>query len=555
MSDTLDKLLPQAAKGTGSIHFYERTGNVDAWSYKDMNQVVNARAVQFQEQGFKAGDRIGILGGTSRELVRDIFAAFAAGGRPFVLPPARLSRGANYGGRTAAMLRSVDANFLICDERHNKMLHPESGGGIHRLELETDVVPLTSGKGLVEPNIAPEDPALIQFSSGTAGTPRPVVLSHGAILANIHTILEALPGKIEEHSAVFWLPLYHDMGLIGGLLTAVTVGGELGLLRPEDFAARPLSWLKAMSDMGGSVSPAPNFALKYCLDRIKEEDVSSLDLSRWRVAMVGAETVNARVLNDFAAKFAPAGFKKEALTPVYGLAEATLAVSFSDMEKHPRVSRLDSKELSQGRAQIVENEAAEFVELVSVGRSLPGLEICIGESPEKQLEEGRLGRIFVKGPSLMSGYYNELRQGRGLREWLDTGDMGFILDGELYIYGRSRDIIIINGQNHDPVHFEDALLGVEGLAEGRAAAFAVQGEDSEGFALAVERLRNTKVTPELLVEQARSALISGSGLVPRAVYILESGDLPRTTSGKVQRYLASRGIKEGTLDFLAAHSG
>ncbi len=401
---------------------------------------------------------------------------------------------------------------------------------------------------------ARDDIALIQFSSGATVDPKPVALSHGNLLSNTAAILARFPGDLSAHSGCSWLPLHHDMGLIGGLFCAVVAPGDLTLLRPEDFVARPVLWLQALSQSGATISPAPNFALQMCVERIADEVLGQLDLSRWQMALIGAETVHEKTLRRFADRFAPCGFRYSAFTPVYGLAEATLAVTFSDIESPPLARRFDRSALVEGRAEAGTNEGPATQSLVSVGAPLDGVELEVRDPMGRVLSEGRIGRIFVRGPSVMLGYFRrpEASAAALSNGWLDTGDLGFISEGQLYIYGREKDIIIVNGRNYDPASIEFALDAAEGLQHDRAAAFALADEErgSESLVVLCEKERG-KADAAALAQRAREAIIAATGLIPERVGILEAGKLPRTTSGKVRRGAAAQAYGAGTLQPLA----
>lgn len=316
------------------------------------------RAQRLQLPEFSPQERVALIASTSLEMVAVIVAIWLRGGVPVCLPPApRLGRGPDLASLTAAS----QSRYLL--EK------PDFPLG--------EPVPVVPG--------TPEDLALVQFSSGTTLAPRPVGLTQANLLSNTRTILSLFPGRPEEHSCVSWLPLYHDMGSIGSLLTALVAQGDLTLLKPAEFAARPGRWLQTLSQTKATVSPAPNFALVHCLERAPIEE---LDLSHWRLALLGGETISAVTLERFHQRFAPCGLRWEALTPVYGLAEATLAVTFSPPGRGPR---------------ILEHEGRR---LVSVGRPLPGLEVEIRDR-----------RVHVRGPSVMRGYLGHPPHDG----WLDTG--------------------------------------------------------------------------------------------------------------------------------------
>ena len=308
--------------------------------------------------------------------------------------------------------------------------------------------------------------------------------------ANLVAQVESLMGIIEPTRAdvlVSWLPLYHDMGLIGCLLGAAGYPGPLVLIPPEHFLARPALWLRAIGRHRGTISAAPHFAYAYATERVRDGDLDGLSLRSWRIALDGAEPVTVGALQRFAARFAPLGFDPGALMPVYGLSEASLAVTFSPPGRPPLAEGLDPARLAEG--EVVPGRR----EVVSVGRPVPGVEVEVRDGEGAPLPERRLGRIHVRGPSVMQGYLgDEGATARALRDgWLDTGDLGFHAGGELFVHGRAKDLVIVRGANHAPEEFESALAGIEGLRPGCAVALGFVPQDGDGEELLVlaERVR------------------------------------------------------------------
>jgi acyl-CoA synthetase (AMP-forming)/AMP-acid ligase II len=368
------------------------------------------------------------------------------------------------------------------------------------------------------------------------------------------------------------------MGLLGCVFPALDLGAVMTLLPPEAFIARPALWLRAISRHRALVSPAPNFAYALCTARVRDEELDGVDLSSWRVALNGAEAVAPRVLRAFAERFARWGLRPEALTPVYGLSEAALAVTFSDLERPFATGRFDRAALAAGGAAEPDPEG---IELPSLGRPLPGFAVAVlpdvegggddaaaarlagsgspaalaatpprpadgvppaprGAPPAPPLPEGRVGRLWVAGPSLMTGYLGRpeataeaLRAG-----WLDTGDLGFLLGGELYLTGRAKDVIVLRGRNHAPEELEHAAAGVPGARPGCAvaASWLPEGEDAERLLLFVEAARDAGAAVRAALPAAcRDAALAATGLEPDRVIVLAPGTLPRTSSGKLRR--------------------
>ena len=480
------------------------------------------------------------------------FGCVLAGFVPVPLyPPVRLGRLDEYHQRTAAMLRASGARLVLTDRRIRRLL----GRSIERAapDLGCEAVEALAPREPRLQPIAPDAVAFVQFSSGTTVEPKPVLLTHRQVLANVavirDAILDAWPeGPELTHVGVSWLPLYHDMGLIGAVLVALSRPGELVLIPPELFVARPAVWLRAISRYGATTSAAPNFAYALCADRIRDEELGGVDLSSWRIALNGAEPVTPGVLQRFVERFARCGLRPEALTPVYGLAEASLAVTFSELRAPFRHRVFDRSALVRdGLAR----SASEGQPLVSLGRPLPGFALRIVDADGDELAPGRLGRVLVRGPSLMQGYLGMPEATAAALEdgWLDTGDTGFLHDGELYLYGRAKDLLVLRGRNHAPQDVEHAIDGVPGVRTGCSAAVGLLAESGEGEELVVfvERLRGDAGDDRALAECVRRRVLERTGLAPGQVHVLAAGTLPRTSSGKIRRAETCRAFLAGEL--------
>ncbi len=419
-----------------------------------------------------------------------------------------------------------------------------------------DVKGLRSGSPCEAMPSRADEIAMIQFSSGTTTDPKPVALTHGQMLANAERITASVFAVSRESeelvpSGVSWLPLYHDMGLVGCLLPALLGPGPLTLIPPELFLARPSIWLRAISRYRATTSPAPNFAYSLCVDRIRDDEMDGCDLSCWRLAMNGAEPLSARTIRRFEERFARWGLRKDAMMPVYGLSEATLAVTFTRPGTGWKSLRLDSRMLGRGIAEPISGDdsgvpdepASGASEWVSCGAPLPGFAIEIRGDGGDVLGERRVGRIHVRGPSVMKGYFG--RSDAPISAgWLDTGDLGFLDDGELYVTGRAKDLLVLRGQNHAPQDLERAVDAVPGVRTGCAAAVADLHADGETLVLFVE----AREPREDLEAGCREAVLAACGVAPDEVVVLAPGTLPRTSSGKIRRSETLRLWKEGSLD-------
>lgn len=462
-------------------------------------------------RGLDPGQVVAVVASTSLEVVASLLGVWLAGGVVACLPPPpRMGRRSQWRADLERKVASCGARWVV----GSGFLAPEDLDGPEQVVSSVPEL------------------ALVQFSSGTTREPAAIAITHAALSHHLEAIVGQFPAPSDGHTCVSWLPLFHDMGLVGALLSSLAGQANLVLMRPEQFLLRPETWLRAITETRATTSPAPNFALALCAERCRS--LEGLDLSGWRHALVGAEQVLPSTLDRFVGRFARVGFRREALTPVYGLAEATLAVTMSDFASPPSVRGFDPLALAEGRV-----EPGQRL-MVSVGRPLPGVELRIDGS--------QVGTVMVRGPSLMQGYLGRPeRTAEVLRDgWLDTGDVGFVQEGELYLCGRSRDLVILQGRNHDPAAVEESLEPIEGLQA--AAAFATSDPERGTEALVVVAELGRAAAPvEELAVQARDAVIGATGLIPARVHLCPAGALARTSSGKIRRQQVRSDLERGLL--------
>ncbi|HEY3450648.1 MAG TPA: fatty acyl-AMP ligase [Myxococcales bacterium] len=552
---TLAAALRRAERFPTVVRFLDRNEQETTLSYAEIAERARRAASGLAQLGVRPGERVALILPTGPEFYDGFFGAVLCGAVPVpVYPPFRLGRLEEYHRRTAEMIRSVDARLVLTNARVRRVLGPTILAARPPLGC-CDVDRLPAAVGAPPVAVGEDDLAFIQFSSGTTVEPKPIALTHRQVMANVRAILGAILEAHPEtpqlrHAGVCWLPLYHDMGLVGCVFVALCFPGELTLLPPEEFLAKPALWLRAISRYRATISPAPNFAYGLTVDRVTAADLEGVDLSSWRVALNGAEPVTPTVLERFAERFRPHGLRAEALTPVYGLGEATLAVTFSDLRSPFRAANFDRRALAE---EGVARRASVGHPLVSLGRPLPGYALrVVDEAGVEVREEGRVGRVQVQGPSVFREYLGQpeataqvLRDG-----WLDTGDLGFLLDGELYLHGRSKDMVILRGRKHAPQEIEQALDDCPGARRGCVAAVGVLAASGEGEELVVLVERGHGARPEDdgdLAARASRQISERTGLVPAGVRVLEPGTLPRTSSGKIRRAEARRLLLLGAL--------
>ena len=536
--ETINEYLEWAGRHPeGGLRFVDRQERAVWHGWAEVRERAIAVASGLAALGIAPGDRVALVFPTGIEFFDAFFGALLAGAVPVPLyPPVRLGRMGEYMARTARMIEVSGARLVLADSRVKRILgeaievaRPPLGCRTVS-ELPQEEAPLR------RPTSA--DLALVQFSSGTTVDPKPVALSHRALVAQteiLNSFWQDTPNL--HHSGVSWLPLYHDMGLIGCVFPALSRDATLTLLGPELFVARPALWLRALSRYRGTISPAPNFAYSLCVSRVTDEEMEGADLSNWRTALNGAEPVAPSVLAAFCERFARWGFRAEALTPVYGLSEAALAVTFSDLDRPFASTRFDREDLArEGTAR----ETPDGREIVSVGRPVPRFSLQVRDEDGRDLPEDQVGRVWISGPSLMDGYLGHSEAtARALQDgWLDTGDLGFIHRGELYLTGRAKDVVILRGRNYAPDEIERAADAVPGVRSGCVVAASWLPEDAPGevLALFVEVSRQaTSEEREALPQACREAVLATVGLAVDRVVALEPGTIPRTSSGKLRR--------------------
>ncbi|MDE1528485.1 non-ribosomal peptide synthetase [Pseudomonas carnis] len=427
--------------------------------------------------------------------------------------------------------------------------------------LSVDTLEAQQADQWVAPDLKADDIAFLQYTSGSTALPKGVQVSHGNLVANEVLIRRGFGIDLNPDDVIVsWLPLYHDMGLIGGLLQPIFSGVPCVLMSPAYFLGRPLRWLEAISEYGGTISGGPDFAYRLCSERVSESALERLDLSRWRVAYSGSEPIRLDTLERFAEKFAACGFTPNNFFASYGLAEATLFVAGGTRGRGIPALRLDEQALAANRAEPGQGPA-----IMSCGTSQPNHAVLIADPHTlTELPDQCVGELWATGPSIAHGYWRNPQasaktfvQHAG-RTWLRTGDLGFIRDGEVYITGRLKDLLIVRGHNLYPQDIEQTIeREVEVVRKGRVAAFAVNDQGLEGIGIAAEISRSVQkiLPPEALIKAIRQAVAEACQQAPSVVVLLNPGALPKTSSGKVQRAACAIRHADGSLDSYAQFPG
>ena len=549
--------------GRAHIHLYEEDESLRKITFGELYERASAVAADLLGRGLEPKQTVAIMLPTGAEFFFSFAGILLAGGIPVpIYPPFRADRIAEYAARQSAILKNAEARFLITFRRAEglaKILQPRVPTLREVLNADrwsSAPAPQRSaakGWGLSEHLThrgSAEDIAFLQYTSGSTGDPKGVILTHANLLANIRSIasgVDVQPGDV----CISWLPLYHDMGLIGAWMVPLYTGIPLVVMSPLAFLSRPERWLRAIQKHRGTFSPAPNFAYELCVRKIADKDLQGLDLSSWKAALNGAEPVRAETLERFAARFAPYGFRRESLAPVYGLAEASLAISSPRIGEGYKVDRIDRDAFeSEGRAVRVGAETARALSFVGAGQPLPDVEVRIVTPGGNDAPERIEGRLLFRSPSATSGYYrNPAATAELIRPdgWLDSGDLAYIAEGEIYITGRAKDVIIKAGRNIYPHEVEEVAGRVAGVRTGCVVAFGAPDERSgtERLVVAAE-IRDASQAQRIRGEISR-AVDEAMGVPPDLVELLPTQSIPKTSSGKLRRSETRRLYLEGKL--------
>lgn len=530
------------------IRLYDDDDDGEAITYSDLHQGAERVAAGLQRHDLRPGEAVIIMLPTGREYFYSFFGILLAGGVPVpIYPPTRLSRLEDHLRRHAGIVENCQAGILITQPDAKRIAGLMSSQA-ESLRTVATVDELSSGGGVPDrPALGARDTAFLQYTSGSTGRPKGVVLSHANLLANIRALGEAMevtPADV----FVSWLPLYHDMGLIGAWLGSFHYAMPLVIMSPLAFLSRPRRWLWAMHRYRGTLSAAPNFAYELCLRSIKDKDLADLDLASWRLALNGAEAVSPDTLERFGRRFAGCGFRPQALAPVYGLAECSVGLTFPPLGRGPLIDRVKRLEFTTtGRARPAAESDAKALKFVAAGPPLPGHQIRIIDSGGRELPERRQGRLQFTGPSATSGYFRNAAETRRLfdGEWLDSGDLAYIAGGDVYITGRVKDVIIRAGRNIYPEELEEAVGDVPGIRKGNVAVFGTKDAASGTERLVVlaetrKRDPGDREALRLIINGLAQDLIEAP---PDEVVLAPPNTVLKTSSGKIRR-AASREIYE-----------
>jgi 1-acyl-sn-glycerol-3-phosphate acyltransferase len=529
------------------------SGRDEAVSYARLLEAARLVAGGLRERGIRRGDTVALMLPTGFDFLRSFQGILIAGAIPVpIYPPARLDRLEEYSRRQSAILADAAVTLLIAIGRAKPvaaLLRPAVPSLAHVVTAD-DLS--AAGGPYPAPEGRDEDAAFIQYTSGSTGHPKGVLLTHANLLANIRAIRAGLAAGSADVGAS-WLPLYHDMGLIGSWLFCMVDGLPLALMSPLAFLARPERWLWTIHERRATLSAAPNFAYELCARRIPDAALEGLDLSSWRCALNGAEPVSPETLERFSRRFARCGFRREALMPAYGLAENSVALCLPPVQRGPRIERVARAAFAeQGLALPASADERAPLQFVSVGRALPEHAVRVVDEAGRELAERRVGRLVFRGPSMTAGYFGQPQATAAITVeggYYDSGDLAYLADGEVYITGRRKDLIIKGGRNLVPQEIEELAAGVDGVRKGCVVAFGVWKESTatESLVVVAETRLEEAAARDALAAGISERVTDAVGVPPDDIVLVPPGSVPKTSSGKIRRAAAREQYEGGRL--------
>jgi len=538
---TIGEALDYAAQGRRGLNFHDARGTLtETYTYADLREDALVAARRVMTLGIKPGDRVALVAETGHEFAAAFFGAVYAGAWPVPLPlPTSFGGREAYVDQLAVQLKSCDpALFLYPPELAEFCSAAADNAGAASRDWATlETIEPASGD---LPTASGDDIAYLQYSSGSTRFPHGVAVTHHALLDNLRAHGIGLH-VLDSDRCISWLPWYHDMGLVGCFLSPMSLQMSVDYLKTEDFARRPLAWLDMITrNPGTSVSYSPTFGYDICSRRMSSQTRAEdrFDLSRWRIAGNGADMIRPDVMQAFVDSFDAAGFKASAFCPSYGLAEATLAVSLMPPGEGIRLELVEETELSGGTAD--EKRPRRYRAVVNCGRPVTGMEIEIRGPGGEELPDRGIGKVHVRGASVMHSYFRDPESTDACLQdgWLDTGDMGYMSSGYIFIVGRAKDMIIINGRNHWPQDIEWAVEQLPGFKSGDIAAFAITGPSGEETPAVLVHCRvSGNEERGRLRDEIRERVRAITGITP-VVELVPPRTLPRTSSGKLSRVKA-----------------
>ena len=549
---TLTGLLSAAdlAPDVTALTFVDHGRAPEAITWREMRGRAAARAARLAEAGVKRGDRVIVMVPTGPGFFDAFFGALLLSATPVPVAPPHSSRADKLAVLFAAVMRIADdcsAAAIVGSDKALTLLAEYLRERDRRIALvSADEAAPPAAPPAGADDVDPSALALLQYTSGSTSDPKGVALTHAAVIANAQVISSAL-AKLTTTS-VSWLPLYHDMGLIGSALTTLYARRPEVLMPAQAFVKDPVRWLQFVSDIRATTIVAPNFAYALCTRAIADEDMVDVDLTSLEVALNGAEPIDPATIDAFEERFARYGVRPGTIRPVYGLAECALAVTFGDPGP-ATIDDVDADRLERDGTAQPAGDATRRRTFVSIGRPLPGTSIRIVDDDDGDVPERAVGEIVVRGPSVMSGYHGRPDESAAALRggWLHTGDLGYVANGQLFITGRSKDLLIRSGRNYYAQDIERAIMQVPGLMAGGVAAFGVGDLANMRIVVVAESRRRDAQSQSDIQRRVREACQLHFDMGPDDVRLVAPGVIPRTTSGKVRRQQTRRAYEDGEL--------
>lgn len=551
--------LDYAARGGRGLNFHDPRGNLTRpYPYSELRADAVEVAYRLIARGIVKGDRIAMVAETGADFAALFCGAIYAGAWPVPLPlPTSFGGKDNYIDQLSVQLRSSDPTLFFYPPEIAAMgdaatIAHNDANGATCTGLSWDVLMAEPAATVALPEARGEDICYLQYSSGSTRFPHGVAVTHTSLLNNLAGHGEAMAmDKFPEDRVISWLPWYHDMGLVGCFLSVIANQVSCDYLRTEDFARRPLAWLDLITrNPGTSISYSPTFGYDICARRISSQSHvdERFDLSRWRLAGNGADMIRPDVMQGFVNAFAPAGFKASAFLPSYGLAEATLSVTIMPPGEGIRVELVEEERLSGTPRDL--SRPARYRAIVNCGKPVKDMVVEIRDGAGRPLADHHIGKVWCKGPSVMHSYFRDPESTDAclVDGWLDTGDMGYSVDGYLFIVGRAKDMIIINGKNHWPQDIEWAVEQLPGFHQGDIAAFSLETETGEETAAVLVHCRVSDPVERMKLKTAVAEKVRSILGHPAVVELVPPRTLPRTSSGKLSRAKAKKLYLSGEIE-------
>lgn len=550
--DSLVEALDYAALGQAGWNFYTARGELTTViGYAEVRERALALARRLVHAGMPRDSRMVLIADTDPGIMVAFLACQYAGVMPVpVALPTSLGGRAAYVDGLRRQVAGSGAFAAMAPKELLPFLNEACAGlGIPLIGSPEDFAALPEGGAEPRP-YRKGDPGYLQYSSGSTRFPLGVIIPQRAIAGNTRAIASDGLRIRAGDRCVSWLPLYHDMGLVGFMLTPLACQMSVDFMTTRDFARRPLTWLSLISRHGGSLSFSPTFGYDLCNRRAGDASTLPLDLATWRAAGIGGDMIQPQVLERFADNFAPYGFRRTAFVPSYGMAETTLAFSFSPLDTGVKLDPIDRRRLTEDgvAVPVPGGDPALVRSFVVCGRALIGHQVEIRDDHGEALPQRRLGRICVRGPSIMDGYFNDDEATRRVLApdgWLDTGDLGYLLEDEIVITGRSKDLIIINGRNIWPQDLEWAVEEIDGLRRGDAAAFSIDKPRGGEAVVVLVQCRTSAAAGRDELRAKVAAVLQRTAAVEATVVLVPPKMLPQTSSGKLSRSKAKANFLSG----------